>query len=83
MRRGHKGPDVLRRGREAESERNRGHCQYALETAGLLLGLDEERIRGLVRENNRAFGHWKLTGLALSEARAGASGARRTSGFRA
>ena len=46
---------------QAEGEREQAESQYALGVTGFgLLGLDKERVRGLVggRERNRAFGHW-------------------------
>ena len=50
-----------RRREQAEGEREQAESQYALGVTGFgLLGLDKERVRGLVggRERNRAFGHW-------------------------
>ena len=50
-----------RRREHAEGEREQAESQYALGVTGFgLLGLDKERVRGLVggRERNRAFGHW-------------------------
>ena len=70
-----------RRREQAEGEREQAESQYALGVTGFgLLGLDKERVRGLVggRERNRAFGHCRFWGVARRAC--GPAGRRRLRG---